>query len=382
MALKVLYPNGQVEAVLTFIETSPGVYEPWDGSVTVSVTSSGSAIEDGVTDTIKASVIDFLTSSGAANPLSVILTNTSGELYNATGGGSGGAVTIADGADTAEGATDDAAVTGDNDGTISAKLRGLNEIQADVWDSINHKINVEDAASEASLSSIDGKITKCDTDNVTVSSSALPTGAATEATLSSLNSKVTAVNTGAVVISSALPAGNNNIGDVDVATIPGIVGTIADDATTPGNPVMTGGFAKSPDGTDPGNVSAENDVVRFITDLNRRQYVNTNHPNAHAYHENSSSALTDTTVASAPGSGLQIVVTNIRCSTGAATAWNMFFEEGSTTVIGPIYLEAVAGRGFCSGPIWKPVTANTALTVTTSAAIAHSIDVEYIIQKV
>lgn len=90
MALKVLYPNGQVEAVLTFIETSPGVYEPWDGSVTVSVTSSGSAIEDGVTDTIKASVIDFLTSSGAANPLSVILTNTSGELYNATGGGIGG----------------------------------------------------------------------------------------------------------------------------------------------------------------------------------------------------------------------------------------------------------------------------------------------------
>jgi hypothetical protein len=44
--------------------------------------------------------------------------------------------------------------------------------------------------------------------DVTVSSSALPTGAATEATLSSLNSKVTAVNTGAVVISSsALPTG-------------------------------------------------------------------------------------------------------------------------------------------------------------------------------
>lgn len=382
MPLKVLYPNGQVEAVLTFIETSPGVYEPWDGSVTVSVTSSGSAIEDGVNNAIKASVIDFLTSSGQANPLSVILVNTNGELYNASGGGSGGAVTVADGADVAEGATTDVAVTGDNNGTISAKLRGLNEIQADVWDSVNHKINVADEASESSLSSIDGKVTACNTGNVTISSSALPTGASTEATLSALNAKVTAVNTGAVVISGALPAGTNNIGDVDVATIPGIAGTVADDATTPGNPVMTGGFAKSPDGTDPGNVSAENDVTRFITDLNRRQYVNTNHPNAHAYHENSSSALTDATVASAPGAGLQIVVTNIRCSTGAATAWNMFFEEGSTTVIGPIYLEAVAGRGFCSGPIWKPITANTALTVTTSAAIAHSIDVEYIIQKV
>src|SRR3990167_9370019 len=53
---------------------------------------------------------------------------------------------------------------------------------------------------------------------VSAASLPLPTGAATEATLSSLNAKVTAVNTGAVVISSALPAGSNNIGDVDVVS--------------------------------------------------------------------------------------------------------------------------------------------------------------------
>lgn len=41
------------------------------------------------------------------------------------GGGSGGAVTVADGADVAQGSTTDAAVQGDNSGTISAKLRGL-----------------------------------------------------------------------------------------------------------------------------------------------------------------------------------------------------------------------------------------------------------------
>ena len=50
----------------------------------------------------------------------------------------------------------------------------------------------------------------------------LPTGAATETTLSSLNGKVTACNTGAVTISSALPAGTNNIGDVDVLTLPDV----------------------------------------------------------------------------------------------------------------------------------------------------------------
>lgn len=69
--------------------------------------------------------------------------------------------------------------------------------------------------------------------DVDIASSVLPTGASTEATLSSLNGKVTACNTGAVVISSgtitavtgitnALPAGNNNIGDVDVASLPAL----------------------------------------------------------------------------------------------------------------------------------------------------------------
>lgn len=53
----------------------------------------------------------------------------------------------------------------------------------------------------------------------------LPTGAATESTLSTLNGKVTACNTGAVTISTALPAGNNNIGDVDVASLPPVVAT-------------------------------------------------------------------------------------------------------------------------------------------------------------
>lgn len=60
----------------------------------------------------------------------------------------------------------------------------------------------------AALDSIDGKTVVVDTDNVTVVSSVLPTGAATESTLSTLNGKVTACDTGAVVVaSSALPTG-------------------------------------------------------------------------------------------------------------------------------------------------------------------------------
>lgn len=45
---------------------------------------------------------------------------------------------------------------------------------------------------------------------------------ATQTTLAALNTKVTTVNTGAVTISTALPAGNNNIGDVDVASLPSL----------------------------------------------------------------------------------------------------------------------------------------------------------------
>lgn len=64
------------------------------------------------------------------------------------------------------------------------------------------------AATEATLSTLNGKVTAVNTGAVVVSSSALPTGASTEATLSTLNGKVTAVNTGAVVVSSsALPSG-------------------------------------------------------------------------------------------------------------------------------------------------------------------------------
>lgn len=58
---------------------------------------------------------------------------------------------------------------------------------------------------------------------ISAASLPLPSGAATESTLSTLNGKVTACNTGAVTISSALPAGTNNIGDVDVLTLPAVV---------------------------------------------------------------------------------------------------------------------------------------------------------------
>lgn len=98
-------------------------------------------------------------------------------------------------------------------------------------------LNTSALATQATLSTINGKITAVDTGAVVVTTlPAIPTGAntigaisntaftanagtnlntsllSTESTLSSLNGKVTAVNTGAVTISAALPAGTNAIG--------------------------------------------------------------------------------------------------------------------------------------------------------------------------
>jgi hypothetical protein len=94
-----------------------------------------------------------------------------------------------------------------------------------------------------SLASIDGKITACNTGavagtvtanagtNLNTSALALEAGgnlATIAEDTTSLDGKVTACNTGAVVISSgtitgitnALPAGDNNIGNVDIVTLP------------------------------------------------------------------------------------------------------------------------------------------------------------------
>lgn len=76
-----------------------------------------------------------------SNPLAVQLTDSNGDPI------AGSAVTIADGADVTEGAIANTAVTGDNTGTVSAKLRGFNKIWADVWDSSNHwlKVSIQNA---------------------------------------------------------------------------------------------------------------------------------------------------------------------------------------------------------------------------------------------
>lgn len=185
----------------------------------------------------------------------------------------------------------------------------------------------------------------------------------------------------------SIAAGDNNIGNVDIVTMPNVtlaagtntnevVGDVAHDAVAAGNPVLVAASSETMADSAPANrVSADADATR-ISATDGALYVIPCGPQTWSYHVNGSAALTDASVHAAPGAGLSLYVTDIVISSGAATAMNAFFEEGTTTVLGPYYLEAVAGRGAAlhfGTP--KKITANTALTITTSAAIAHSIDV-------
>jgi hypothetical protein len=156
-----------------------------------------------------------------------------------------------------------------------------------------------------------------------------------------------------------------------------VVGDVAHSAGASGNPLPIAGIAQDTDDTAPPNrVDAENDATRLASDRDGALFVRPHGPQVWSYHENSSSILTDATVHSAPTSGLSIYVGTIAVSLGAATAFNLFFEEGASTVLGPYYLEAVNGRGLniqFNPP--KKITPAVALTVTTNAAVAHSIDI-------
>lgn len=79
------------------------------------------------------------------------LADASGNLLVSGAGGGGGAVTVSNGSDVAEGSTTDAAITSDLPGTVSAKLRGLVKIFGSAWDSTNGRLNVASASNPEAL---------------------------------------------------------------------------------------------------------------------------------------------------------------------------------------------------------------------------------------
>lgn len=193
---------------------------------------------------------------------------------------------------------------------------------------------------------------------------------------------------GISAIRSALPAGTNaigklsansgvDIGDVDVTSAVITGGGVADDGTTPGNPIMVGGRAVETDGTDPTSVSAEDDVAIFRTDRNRRLLVNVGHPNAWSVNENHSSAQTNNTLKAAPGANLSLYITDIIISNGAVAGNVKLVEDESGTpvdIFGPYYF-AINGGMSHKFTTPKRLTANKSLGFTSVTSTTHTISV-------
>jgi hypothetical protein len=175
----------------------------------------------------------------------------------------------------------------------------------------------------------------------------------------------------------SIAAGNNNIGDVDVATIPGIVGTVADDATTPGAPVMVGGVAVETDGTDPTSVSAEADIARFRTDRNRRLLVNDFHPNLWSVTATYSSAQTNQELKATPGANLSLYITDIVVSNGATAGTVKFVESTASSPVTKLEVMYFAINGGATINLRTPIrcSANVNFGITSGTVTTHTVTI-------
>lgn len=202
----------------------------------------------------------------------------------------------------------------------------------------------------------------------------------------------TDVATGApfpVVQTGALPAGDNNIGNVDIVTLPALAsgtnnigdvdivgGTVAHDAAgTSINPLLPGAIAKATDGTTPGSVSAEDDLTYLKSTLDGRLLVSNAHPFAWSATENNAAAQTNNELKAAPGASLSLYITDIIVSNGATAGSIRLVEDTAGTpaiVLQEMYL-AINGGAHLKLQTPIRITANKNVGFTSTTVTTHSV---------
>jgi hypothetical protein len=212
----------------------------------------------------------------------------------------------------------------------------------------------------------------------------------------SIDGKITACNTGNVTIGAELPAGTQNIGDVDIASSVALdcsaatitvdlganndvvcAGDVAHDSADSGNPTKIGGKAVNMDGSAPGTAVAENDRANLITDTYGRLLVETEHPNFWRATENYSTPQTNNELVSAPGAGLSLYITDIIVSNGATVGSVKIIEDTGGTpaeILRDMYF-AVNGGAVISLRTPIKVAANKNIGFTSTSVTTHSVSV-------
>lgn len=154
-------------------------------------------------------------------------------------------------------------------------------------------------------------------------------------------------NIGNVDLASAIPAGTNNIGDVDVlsiaagdnnignvdvVTLPGVAGTIAHDSADSGNPLKIGAKAVS-FGATPTAVAGD-DRTDLYANRAGILFVLGGHPNIITRRDNYTAAQTDTAIVTVAG-GTIIVVTEQTVTADKANTVDVAVRTGFGTANTP-----------------------------------------------
>lgn len=358
-------------------------------------------------------------------------TNHAVNVNVVAGGGAGGGTSMADDAAFTPGTTAITPVGGtyrsvldsvnDNDGGAFAMTQ-TRAMHVNLRDATGAEVTLSggDASAakqdtgNASLASIDGKITAVNTGAVVVASSALPTGAANQTkqdtgntSLASIDGKITAVNTGAVVLAAGSAAFGKlasntgvTIGAVEIAaaqtlatvttvgtvtTITNAVtvnshavtnagtfavqgaGDVAHDGVDSGSPVKVGFQART---TNPAAV-ADADRVNGIADKLGRQVITLGQVRGLKIKNTITlTSTTETTLLAAAASTFHDI-TKIMVSNTSATAVRVDFRDDTAgTVMFSIYAPAgqVVGIACADDPI-EQSTVNKNWTAQLSAGV-------------
>lgn len=258
--------------------------------------------------------------------------------------------------------------SGGGGGYVNVKVNpsGTLETNATVSGTVTANLSATDKAVldaiEADTTTLAGAVSGTEM-QVDVVTSALPTGASTEATLSSLNGKVTAVNTGAVVLSSGTVT--------TVSTLTG--GGVAHNGVDSGNPHKIGGKAVTMPST--ATLVANGDRTDAYFDLDGIQLTRPGSSLQDVLSEATSNTNGTSTASTAFGATASTYnyITGIhvfRTDAGTTPAYVDFRDGTAGSVLWRMVLPPNGGAILPnSGAPWFHTSSNTALAYDVSAAL-------------
>jgi len=253
-------------------------------------------------------------------------------------------VSVSDGRDTNAGATTDAAVSGDTNGTLAAKLRQLNKIITLSWDNVNNRINVNiqniPAVSQSGTWTVTTTPPSNASTNVSQINAVTPLMGNGVTGTGSQRVTIASDNTAFAVNNTQQGTASQNVAQIGGTTVVNgglagslaVGGTAANNAAINQNPLLMAGEAIA-QGSQPVAATAGNQR-RILTTLEGSQFVQEGSSNRFSCFVQAVTVTTQCQVA--PAAGLRAYVTSVSLSNQAATVQtlDLVFGTGANCVTG------------------------------------------------